>query len=116
MVVLLALVATVLTSLLPILNKYLLRDARPALVAWITNAASLPLLAVGTWLLTQCSLGTQGGPPLVCAAHFPHVDEIFVVALLASVALNWVATLLSTFALERADAALVSPLLTFNPA
>jgi hypothetical protein len=32
-------------------------DARPALVAWITNAASLPILAVGTLLLTQCVNG-----------------------------------------------------------
>ncbi len=30
--------------------------------------------------------------------------------------LNWAATLLSTHALEKADASLVSPLLTFNPA
>src|SRR6266568_1670787 len=108
MAALFALVATVLTSFLPILNKYLLRDARPALVAWITNVASLPLLAVGTWLLTQCSLGGQGGLPLACAAHFPHVDGIFVVALLASVALNWAAALLSTIALERADASKVA--------
>ena len=42
MAVLFALVATGLTSFLPILNKYVLRDARPALVAWIINAASLP--------------------------------------------------------------------------
>src|SRR6266851_3409031 len=102
----LALVATVLTSFLPVLNKHLLRDARPALVAWITNAASLPLLAVGTWLLTQCSIGRPGGLLLSCAAHFPHVDGIFVAALLVSVALNWAATLLSTVALERADASL----------
>src|SRR2546430_7643597 len=40
----LALNATILTSFLHILNKHLLRDARPALVAWITNAASLPIL------------------------------------------------------------------------
>lgn len=56
MSVLLALVATILTSFLPILNKRILRDARPALVAWVVNAASLPLLAVGTLLLTQCSI------------------------------------------------------------
>jgi drug/metabolite transporter (DMT)-like permease len=37
-------------------------------------------------------------------------------ALFASAALNWVATLLSTIALDKADASLVSPLLTFNPA
>ena len=44
------------------------------------------------------------------------MDAMFVVALLASVALNWAATLLSTHALAKADASLVSPLLTFNPA
>lgn len=37
-------------------------------------------------------------------------------ALLVAAALNWGATLLSTIALEKADASLVSPLLTFNPA
>jgi drug/metabolite transporter (DMT)-like permease len=106
-----ALVATFLTSFLPILNKRLLRDARPALVAWAINAASLPILAGGTLLLTQCSL--TGGS---CTAQLPHVDTIFVGALLASVVLNWAATLLSTMALSKADASLVSPLLTFNPA
>jgi hypothetical protein len=35
-----ALVATALTSFLPILNKQLLRDARPAQVAWVTNGAA----------------------------------------------------------------------------
>jgi hypothetical protein len=50
MAALLALVATTLTSLLPILNKHLLRDARPALVAWVVNAASLPILLAGTHL------------------------------------------------------------------
>ncbi len=116
MAVLFALVATVLTSFLPILNKYVLRDARPALVAWITNTASLPILALGTLLLTQCSVTWHGGLPLSCAAHIPHLDGIFVAALLASVVLNWAATLLSTVALSKADASLVSPLLTFNPA
>jgi hypothetical protein len=41
-----ALVATALTSFLPILNKQLLRETRQARVAWVTNAvshASLPL-------------------------------------------------------------------------
>ncbi len=111
-----ALVATVLTSFLPVLNKYVLRDARPALVAWITNAASLPVLASGTLLLTQCSVTLHGGLPLSCAAHIPRLDGIFVAALLASALLNWAATLLSTVALSKADASLVSPLLTFNPA
>lgn len=113
----LALVATVLTSFLPILNKRLLRDTRPALVAWIINTASLLILALGTLLLTQCSISSlPGRAAFSCTAHVPRIDGIFVVALLASVALNWAATLLSTHALAKADASLVSPLLTFNPA
>ncbi len=117
MAALLALVATVLTSLLPILNKHILRDARPTLVAWAINAASLPVLAVGALLLTQCSITpTHGSGHLSCAMSLPHIDGIFVEALLASAALNWAATLLSTYALQKAEASLVSPLLTFNPA
>ncbi|GAC1379149.1 MAG: hypothetical protein NVS4B7_08380 [Ktedonobacteraceae bacterium] len=111
MYALLALVATVLTSLLPILNKQILRDVRPALVAWAINAFSLPILALGTFLLTQCSVTLFS-----CTTQLPHVDSTFILALLASVVLNWGATLLSTYALEKADASLVSPLLTFNPA
>ncbi|MDQ6643048.1 MAG: DMT family transporter [Chloroflexota bacterium] len=117
MAALLALVATILTSFLPILNKHILRDARPALVAWVINAASLPILAAGTLLLTQCSITSlRGGIPFSCTTHIPQIDGIFIVALLASVVLNWAATLLSTYALEKADVSLVSPLLTFNPA
>jgi len=117
MAALLALVATVLTSFLPILNKRILRDTRPALVAWAINAASLPILAAGTLLLTQCSITPlHGGIPFSCTTRLPDVDGIFVAALLASVVLNWAATLLSTTALSKADASLVSPLLTFNPA
>jgi len=117
MAALLALVATILTSLLPILNKRLLGDSRPALVAWIINAASLPILGAGTLLLTQCSITPlHGSPSFSCATHIPHIDGLFVAALLASAFFNWAATLLSTFALARADASLVSPLLTFNPA
>src|SRR6266487_4541018 len=111
-----ALVATALTSFLPILNKYLLRDTHPAFVAWIINAASLPMLALFTLGLSQCSITWRGGLLLSCLLSPPHVDGIFVAALLASAALNWAATLLSTVALEKADASLVSPLLTFNPA
>ena len=112
-----ALVATVLTSLLPILNKQILRDARPAVVAWVINAASLPILAAGTLLVTQCGVSPgKPGLPLSCTFNIPHIDGIFAAALLASVALNWGATLLSTIALQKADASLVSPLLTFNPA
>ncbi len=55
-------------------------------------------------------------PVLLYGASPPHRDGIFVAALVASALLNWAATLLSTIALARADASLVSPLLTFNPA
>jgi uncharacterized membrane protein len=117
MYALLALLATVLTSFLPILSKSLLRDTRPAQVAWAINAASLPLLAVGTLFLTQCSITNHpGGAPLSCTMNLPRVDGIFLLALLGSAVLNGMATLLSTVALAKADASLVSPLLTFNPA
>ena len=65
----LALMATVLTSFLPILNKHLLRDARPALVAWITNAASLPILAVGTLL------GLKGSRSVLEELLLPAVEH-----------------------------------------
>src|SRR6266699_3743709 len=69
MAALLALIATILTSFLPILNKRLLQDARPALVAWVVNAASLPILLGGTLLLTQCSVTSlQGSIPFSCSA------------------------------------------------
>ena len=113
---LLALVATILTSFLPIFNKYILRDARPSQVAWVTNAASLPILAAGTLLLTRCSFAFQISRFITCTAQIPYVDTIFVAALLISVVLTRGATLLSTTALQRPDASLVSPLLTFNPA
>ena len=117
MYALLALSATVLTSLLPILNKHILSDTRPALVAWAINAASLPILAIGTFLLTQCTIAHLPGKiSLSCTIQPPHADAIFLIALLGSAALNWAATLLSTRALAIADASLVSPLLTFNPA
>jgi hypothetical protein len=92
-----AFIATVLTSFLPICNKYLLRDARPALVAWIINAASLPLLVLGTLALTQCTLIVPSGHRAVGCRWQPlQVDRVFVLALLASAMLNWAATLLST--------------------
>ena len=112
MYALLALTATLLTSVLPILNKQLLRDAAPAVVAWVINAGSLPLLAIGTVILTQRAGGSGS---LVCAPYLPHIDAIFMAAVLGSALLNWVATLLSTQALAAADASLVTPLLTFNP-
>ena len=117
MYALFALVSTVLTSFLPILSKYLLRDTHPALVAWAINAASLPLLAGGTLLITQCRITPlQGDILLSCTTHLPRIDGVFFVALLASALLNWAATLFSTSALAQEDASLVSPLLTFNPA
>ncbi len=114
--VVLALSATILTSFLPICNKRLLQSVSPAFVAWAVNAASLPILALGTLLITECSV--HGFPPiaLTCTLTMPRVDLIFVAALLGSTALNWAATLLSTYALKQADASLVTPLLTFNPA
>ena len=109
MAALLALVATILTSFLPILNKRLLRDSRPALVAWIINAASLPILGAGTLLLTQCSITPlHGSPSFSCTTHIPRIDALFVAALLASALFNWAATLLSTLALARADASKVA--------
>jgi drug/metabolite transporter (DMT)-like permease len=116
MAVFFALIATLFTSFLPILNKHLLQDSRPALVALWVNAASLPVLTVGTLLSTQCSLHPATSPFLTCMIHLPQVDGTFVLALLGSALLNGGATLLSTVALSKADAALVSPLLTFNPA
>src|SRR3989442_1132490 len=77
----------------------------------------LPLLGAGTLLLTQCSITPlRGSLSLACSVHIPRIDGLFVAALLASTFFNWAATLLSTLALARADASLVSPLLTFNPA
>lgn len=114
MYILFALFSTVLTSFLPILNKQLLRDIPPTLVAWAVNALSLPALATGSFLLTQCTLAK--GAAITCSISPPHVDIIFIIALLCSVFLNWGATLLSTHALKKADASKVSPLLTFNPA
>jgi len=117
MYALLALLATVLTSFLPILSKSLLRDTRTAQVAWAINAASLPLLAAGTLFLTQCSImNYPGSAAISCTTNLPRVDGIFLLALLGSAVLNGMATLFSTVALAKADASLVSPLLTFNPA
>lgn len=114
MYILFALFATVLTSFLPILNKQLLRDIPPTIVAWAVNAFSLPVLAAGSFLLTQCAQAR--GTIITCSISPPRVDVIFVTALLCSIFLNWGATLLSTHALKKADASKVSPLLTFNPA
>src|SRR6266516_7279978 len=111
-----ALVAMALTSLLPICNKRLLRDTPPALVAWAINGASIPLLAGGMLLYTQCSLQDFPHTALSCTLSLPQIDPVFVAALLGAAAFNWGATLLSTHALDRADASLVTPLLTFNPA
>jgi uncharacterized membrane protein len=110
-----ALGTTLLTSFLPICNKLLLRTQTPALVAWKINTFSLPLLTIGTWLFTQCRFNFAH-TGLNCTTQIPHVDLTFFIALLISAFLNWGATLLSTHALKQADASLVTPLLTFNPA
>lgn len=95
-----ALVAALLTSVLPIFNKRLLADCNVSVVAWGVNTFSLPLLAVASLLLLPV----------------PSVDGVFWMGVLASAVLNLIATLISTQALKLADASLVTPFLTFNPA
>lgn len=95
-----ALTAALFTSFLPIISKRLLVHAPVALVAWVPNALSLPILLAAT-------LALRG---------WPRVDALFFAGLLASGMLNLIATLASTTALQRADASLATPLLSFNPA
>ena len=96
----LALTAAFLTSFLPIINKRLLADVDVSVVAWSINAFSLPLLGLASVLLLP----------------IPSVDQVFWLGIVASAALNLVATLVSTQALKLGDASLVTPFLTFNPA
>lgn len=96
----LALTAAFLTSFLPVINKRILRDAEVPVVAWSYNTFSLPLLAVAAAALVP--LG--------------QVNERFYLGVAASAVLNLAATLVSTQALKLADASLVTPFLTFNPA
>ncbi len=95
-----ALTAALLTSFLPIITKRMLTHAPVLVVAWVPNALSLPLLLAVTLTL-------QG---------WPQVDGLFFVGILASGALNLIATLASTNALKRADVSIATPLLSFNPA
>jgi uncharacterized membrane protein len=95
-----ALTAAALTSFLPIITKRVLVHAPVALVAWVPNALSLPLLLAATLILIG----------------WPRVDGVFLVAILASGILNLVATLASTRALQLADASVATPFLSFNPA
>jgi uncharacterized membrane protein len=95
-----ALVAALLTSYLPIVNKRLLVDTPVSVVVWGVNALSLPVLGVLAILLVP----------------IPTVDGVFWLATTSSAALNLVATLVSTQALKWGDASLVTPVLTFNPA
>src|SRR5215211_2965420 len=95
-----ALTAAALTSFLPIINKRILADAQVAIVAWVPNALSLPLLLAATLILIG----------------WPRVDGMFLVSILASGILNLVATLASTRALQLADASVATPFLSFNPA
>ena len=98
--VLYALAAALLTSFLPIINKRILTAADVAVVAWVPNVLSLPILLVVTLALIG----------------WPSVDGLFLLAVLASGILNLVATLASTRALQLADASLATPFLSFNPA
>ena len=95
-----ALTAALLTSFLPIINKRMLAHTPVAVVAWVPNALSLPLLFAVT----------------IALPGWPRVDWLFVVAILASGGLNLIATLASTYALKQADASIAAPLLSFNPA
>src|SRR6266545_2979986 len=95
-----ALTAALLTSFLPIINKRLLMHMPIAVVAWLPNALSLPLLLAVTLMLSG----------------WPHLDGLFFVSILASGMLNLIATLASTRALKLTDASVATPLLSFNPA
>ena len=95
-----ALTAAALTSFLPIINKRILIHAQVAVVAWVPNALSLPLLLAATLVLMG----------------WPRVDGMFLVGILASGILNLIATLASTRALQLADASVATPFLSFNPA
>ena len=95
-----ALTAALLTSFLPIINKRILTTADVAVVAWVPNALSLPMLLVVTLALIG----------------WPRVDGLFLLGVLASGILNLVATLASTRALQLADASVATPFLSFNPA
>ncbi len=94
-----ALIASILTSILPIINKRLLADTDVSVVSWAFNALSLPLLGVSTWFLSAPT----------------RVDSLFWIGVVSSGVLNVAATLLSTQALRLGDASLVTPFLTFNP-
>src|SRR6266508_3724823 len=95
-----ALTAALLTSFLPIINTRILTTADVAVVAWVPNALSLPMLLVVTLALIG----------------WPRVDGLFLLGVLASGILNLVATLASTRALQLADASVATPFLSFNPA
>jgi uncharacterized membrane protein len=95
-----ALTAALLTSFLPIINKRILTTADVAIVAWVPNALSLPMLLA----VTLARIG------------WSSVDGLFLLGILASGILNLVATLASTRALQLADASLATPFLSFNPA
>ena len=95
-----ALMAALLTSFLPIINKHILTTADVAVVAWVPNVLSLPLLLAVTLALIG----------------WPRIDALFLMGVLASGVLNLVATLASTRALQLADASVATPFLSFNPA
>lgn len=96
----LALGAAVLTSFNPILYKHMLKDADAIIVVWGVTLVSLPLLGLFTVALTS---------------QMPTLDGIFVIGVISSASLNFVAHLASTRALKSADVSLVTPLLIFSP-
>jgi len=98
--VIFALGAALLTSFNPILYKRMLGEAGPIIVVWGVIGLALPLLALMTFLL---------------APTLPQVDTLFVLACFGSAAMNALAHVASAQALKRADASLVTPLLTFSP-
>jgi len=95
-----AFLSACLTSFLPIVNKRPLAKCPPSVVAWAVNGLSLPLLGLVTLLLFP----------------IPAVDAVFWLGIFGSGVLNMMATFLSTHALQRGDASLATPILTFNPA
>jgi uncharacterized membrane protein len=99
--IILALVAALLASFNPIINKRLLADADVSVVTWAGQAFGLPLLGLNLILFF--------GP-------LPYVDGWFFIGILGSGTLNTLAHLAATQALKQSDASLVAPLFVFSPA
>jgi len=96
-----ALVAALLASFNPIINKRLLANTDVSVVTWAGQAFGLPLLGLNLILFFV---------PL------PRVDGWFFIGILGSGTLNTLAHLAATQALKQSDASLVAPLFVFSPA